>query len=437
MKRAWDIAAALLLASLSAGSSWTRSQAIDPALLSYHVEKTRMSDLWFDADLPKVFQMSTDRRAAQHGATASHPLASLALHAPVTLVRAVTGSPSETAMQVSTAGLAALWAGLLYSVLRRLGLTLFDATLFTLVGLTSAAAVFWFAVSELFAIGSLTILMALWGITAPEQRAGPALVPVLLSAATLGITVTNWSVGLLCTLLTHRLKEAVGVSLAAVGLVCGAWGVQAAIYPHSRFFLGGHETSMEAVRIPQPAEAAHVLTSLVGHTLVMPDFVTTFQAGCVGQLLSVQEAPLGSGGGLGLLAVAAWSLLLAGGIYGMSRPRAPRTFRLLLGLALALQLGVHLFFGYETFLYSMHFLPLLVATVALGLLSPLARATRALAVLLVVCGGIHNFAQFDAAAAKVRRLADDARRGVDPTMNLECALSQPELDGPTAAAGPL
>lgn len=70
--------------------------------------------------------MSTDRRAAQHGATASHPLASLALHAPVTLVRAVTGSPSETAMQVSTAGLAALWAGLLYSVLRRLGLTLFD-----------------------------------------------------------------------------------------------------------------------------------------------------------------------------------------------------------------------------------------------------------------------------------------------------------------------
>ncbi len=51
VKRAWDIAAALLLASLSAGSSWTRSQAIDPALLSYHVEKTRMSDLWFDADL--------------------------------------------------------------------------------------------------------------------------------------------------------------------------------------------------------------------------------------------------------------------------------------------------------------------------------------------------------------------------------------------------
>lgn len=67
-----------------------------------------------------------------------------------------------------------------------------------------------------------------------------------------------------------------------------------------------------------------------------------------------------------MVASVAWAGLLALGVYGLVASPGFPAFRLVLALALAGQFVLHLFYGYETFVFSLHFLPLLVAITALG-----------------------------------------------------------------------
>jgi hypothetical protein len=92
-----------------------------------------------------------------------------------------------------------------------------------------------------------------------------------------------------------------------------------------------------------------------------------------------------------LLAVTAWRLLT-------SRQHVP--IRFVLGATLAGQVVLHLIYGEETFLYSMHVAPLLMLAAALAAASaPWRRAVLVLAAALAVFAAVNNASQLAAALA--------------------------------------
>src|SRR5512143_2144723 len=158
------------LSIVAAAASFARASAHDPVVYSYGSDKGyRTSDMWFDGDVPKMFTMMTSRAAPQHQATSEHPLLSLVVYLPVFTLRHVVGLSTVQAIRILWAVLAALWTAALFVLLRILGSRPFDAAVFTLLGVTSAASIFWFAVPEAFSIGSLAIILALC-LTALSSR---------------------------------------------------------------------------------------------------------------------------------------------------------------------------------------------------------------------------------------------------------------------------
>jgi hypothetical protein len=72
-------------------------------------------------------------------------------------------------------------------------------------------------------------------------------------------------------------------------------------------------------------------------------------------------------------------------------------FRLVLGLTLLGQLGLHILYGNETFLYALHFAPLLILLAALSTLTRARLLGLLLAVMLLLTAGIDNSEQFQQA----------------------------------------
>ena len=116
-------------------------------------------------------------------------------------------------------------------------------------------------------------------------------------------------------------------------------------------------------------------------------------------LMLTQPARAGSGSVWGALAVMAWVGLLGLGLKGLVETKRYRTLRLSLLLILAGQLLLHLVYGSETFIYSLHFLPLLVLLAAMGTWASERPVALVLAILLVITAGINNYQQFRDAAA--------------------------------------
>jgi hypothetical protein len=97
--------------------------------------------------------------------------------------------------------------------------------------------------------------------------------------------------------------------------------------------------------------------------------------------LSVQTSPVGSTGLRGVAAASLWIALLGLGVWALFALQDHARVRMALGVTVLGQIALHLIYGEETFLYSMHYMPLLVA---IACLSTLTRA-RPLALTLAVC----------------------------------------------------
>jgi hypothetical protein len=108
---------------------------------------------------------------------------------------------------------------------------------------------------------------------------------------------------------------------------------------------------------------------------------------------------------------AAWAALLVLGLWGAVRVRALRPVAVGLGLMLAAQVALHGVYGYPTFLYSLHFLPMLVAAAAFAWFTPARWVACALAVVVIGIGVPNNLAQFERAAAMTRTAANELGAG--------------------------
>jgi hypothetical protein len=267
--------------------------------------------------------------------------------------------------------------------------------LFTLLGLVSAAAMFWFVVPDTFAVGSVTILPSLVLVTLAGSRPVRSWVTAVISALTLSMTVTNFMFGIAAAGAIHGARRSVQIVSNAICLVLILWGIQHFIYPSTAFFYGYDESHRpfvlsEDMRTPAGPLKTMLLGSMVAPRVETIDRITQENY----PVLSTQRATPGADSVVGLLAVGAWLALLAFGFSALRTQHVSPQLRTFLGLTLGGQLILHLLFGEETFLYVIHLLPLLLVVAALGLRSTSRPLVRISAAVLLVTAPLSNAEQF-------------------------------------------
>ncbi|MBE9041939.1 hypothetical protein IQ235_14240 [Oscillatoriales cyanobacterium LEGE 11467] len=371
------------------------------------LELKNFGDTWFDSDAAAYFQWLENRSSHLHVRTYKHPLFSLILCLPVYGLK-VLGLQLIVATRLYQAAIASLWIGALYVLIRLLGCRRLDAMLLTLLGSTSAAAMFWFVVPESYPFGSLSLILAAILTVLAQSRKRPLWSYIVTNILTLSVTITNWMAGIFAAILGNlpKIKNKnnqliFGLTLAIVTVLAG---VQKLIFPKAVF----------PPFVIRPREAAYlfsdesgsifnIIQSLIAHTIVMPDIQIrphpngASDAG--GGLMMVTQFSLpGSGSLWGAVAVGLWVALFGLGLWALFSLKTHLKFRIFLGLLLSGQFVLHLVYtGRETFLYSLHFLPLFIILVALSTLTRARLWSLGLISLLLVCIAINNTQQFDRA----------------------------------------
>jgi hypothetical protein len=399
-----DLLIAALLMTAMVVSSLARSSMLPDAIYQYRSGPLRTSDLWFDADIPRTVCMATDPLAPQHASTSGHPLLSSLLYFPTQSVMRVTGVGAIDAVRWITALQAGVWILMLYAVLRAIGLRRLDASVFTVLAASTAAAVFWTAVPEAFVLGAASLLLPALVIGRWRRPADWHL--AIAAAVSLSVTVTNWSSGWLAAFLARRPRAALQVCVNALVMVALLGAAQALRFPHAEVFPGSGHAFDYAERLHWP-DVTEVISVFAVHSIVMPEAIAERQQDPPSAVLTIQRQRPGSGGLMPSVGLVLWLGLLVLGTLGARQFLVP-AMRWWLGGMIASQLMLHLMFGDETFLYSMHFAPLLVIVAACSALGAGRRLALPLAIAAIVVLGAHNVRQFDAAAAKAWDIRTEA-----------------------------
>jgi hypothetical protein len=391
---------AIVLAAISATFSLWLSSQFGPKFF----EAPAGNDVWFEADLPQVYESLSSLSATQHRHVA-HPLYPLFATVPVSAINAL-GVSDRTALRLWMSGVAAAWAAALFACLRLQALRRRDAVVFTIAGLSSSTFVFWWGAPETFVIGSVTILAALILAALPGRPDDRLHVAALV--ATLGVTVTNGVTGVLTIATTHRPRRTALLVVVALAIALGLWAALHLVFPSLPFVL--FYTDWERFLLkPESGGPLHVLRVLFAHSMVMPDIALTRDPKW-GALMTVQHSAIGGSSVIGAVAAGCWLLLLGGGAIALARTKQWGPFERVLAGTLVAQVALHLIFGEQTFLYSPHVLPLLllIAARSVSLQPRLGSAAIALAVVLIVAGGSNNLHQFRMAS----RFLDHGRPGI-------------------------
>lgn len=401
-KQAWqnwlDILLMVILGILAGIASYKGAQMIHPFLLADQAE-----DIWFGSDLARVLANMVSR-TSNNFRTTVHPLFPLFAYPPMAVL-AKLGFHPLAATRIVIATVAGLWLGAIFWLLRLIGCQRFDAIIFSLLAATSAAAVFWFVVPETYSFGSLSMLLGLCFAVVAQQQKFSSLWYIAVSAMTLSITTTNWMVGIVVTFFNNSRKRAVLITVYALCLVGLLWGVQKLFFPSAQFFIAQKEEANYIL----PATSGgpiRIFQALISHTIVMPAIkIDKIPGGHDWLVMFTQMSRPGSATIWGTVAVILWTALLGLGLWGFFSTKQHFKFRIVLGLTLLGQVALHLVYGDETFLYSLHFVIFFIVLVAFSTLTRARPLALLLATMLVLSAGVNNGSEFERAKSFVESVA--------------------------------
>jgi len=323
------------------------------------------SNFWFQADPERVIAVDTDAHSHFHYRDSVHPLYSLMSYPVVAVIRAAGGTGPLVAARIYHALIAGAWSAALLLVLLLIRLPVSVALPYTLLGMASASSLFWFSIPETYGLGSLTILLVMALAAWKERRPTPTALWVLASAGTLSATVTNWSAGVLASITCLRWRRAVAVTILAGALVGGLSFLQRRLFPSAGLFVFGFLGESQYLSHDVAGSLWPVSRVLLFHAMVMPKLLRLPLPDSNQFLLSVQAAPIGSGTAWGVPAAVLWAWVLIVGAVGGLRRWPLRPMLAVIGSLLA-QWIIYVFYGNETFLYAVQFLPFLVLVAAGG-----------------------------------------------------------------------
>lgn len=386
-----DFVVALIVFCLAAIGSSVAQSRVNPAA-------TAAPNVWFQADSGRVYKNMTERYS-NHYRTKVHPLFSLATH-PVVHGASLLGIDKAVAVRALVAAVAGLVLAMLFAILRVVGTRLFDALVYTALLAGSASALMFSAVPETFLFGSLTILVVVLFAALSERRRFPPFVDVGVSALSLSMTVTNWVAGMLGTFSRHPLRQTIRITVDAFAVVTVLWAVQHALYPSSEFFLLSPEErdyifSDDAGSMADKAVVFFLHSVIAPGVEVLPNRWTPDWP-----LFSVQRAAVGTGGALGWPLAVGWTAMLALGLWAMWKDPANRRVKIVVASTVLFQFALHMVYGDETFLYSLHWVPLLVLIASFGAVPPYRRYALVLAIACAIGFAANNAHQFERIAAR-------------------------------------
>jgi hypothetical protein len=386
-----DAAIAILLFVLGTAAALWASSSVDPSITDMN-----KFNIWADADSPRVFANMTSR-FSDHWRARVHPLFSLAAFTPTAILIASFDLSPLDAVRLVDGIAAGIWIALLFIAMRIAGLLRLDAGLFTILGGVSAAAVFFATIPETYVFGSLTILTMVIVVAISEHRPVSAIAYCVAVATTLSMTTSNVMVGIFAAFREMHWKKAIPLLLCALAIVTLVWGIQKAIFPSAPFFLGVRgETAY--VTVPGIERFGEVFSAFFLHSMIVPrfalianDFVPEYRD------LSVQAVSAFSGGTVYLVGLLAWVALLGIGVYSLVRARSKRKLVFVLACTVVGQFALHLVYGRETVLFSLHYLPVLIILIGVGCSMFLRTLSRVLVCVLIVCAVIANLSEFSQA----------------------------------------
>jgi hypothetical protein len=387
--RAWsptDLAAAIAFAVGVGAAIWIFQRSMDPRFFTAPAG----NDVWFEADLPIVSDTVLHRWSLQ-SRNARHPLFPLLATVSANAFRTA-GLADRSVLAVLSALAGSAWAALFYAIARAVTGRRLDAVVFTALACSTSSAMFWLAVPETYTLGSLSLLapLALCAIDAQGRiRSGWY---VAASALSLSVTTTNWMSGMFAAAARWPWRRALQITANALCVVVALWAVQRTIFPTAPFFFG-YSNETRFILPPASGGPGPVARVLFFHSIVMPD-IQVIPEPKWGVVMSVQHSAIGSSGPWGVAATMLWGALLALTARGFLSSRGDRRFRVVLASILAGQVLLHMVYGEETFLYALHFAPLLILAAALATAATAWRRTiLVLAVALTVAAGVNNASQ--------------------------------------------
>ncbi|NMF60554.1 hypothetical protein [Pseudanabaena yagii] len=360
-------------------------------------------DVWFGGDIPTVFGNLTSLNS-DFGRNNKHPLFPLIVFPLVFLTGKLFHLDPLAAARLVAVGVSTFWIGALYALFRIMGCYRLDATLLSLVGAVSAASIFWLIIPESFPLASLTFILGLAFVTLAQFRPFTGAWYIAINVITVSITITNSMVGILATLVNNRWKKAIQIFVGSLLLATGLWILQRIVFTNSGFPFQPGTFIGEKKFIATPSGGIlSFLSAFFYQTMVMP--ATQFGDFAIRPDWIKIEANLlapASGSLWGTAAIVSWTALLGLGLWAFATIKQHNKLRIVLGLTLLAQLGMHSIYGAdETFIYSLHFIPLLLTVVAFSLLTRLRIISLILAVILIVSAGINNRTQFTTIAANL------------------------------------
>jgi hypothetical protein len=106
--------------------------------------------------------------------------------------------------------------------------------------------------------------------------------------------------------------------------------------------------------------------------------------------MTIQTSLPGSGGVWGKVGIVLWTILLGFGLYGLFCSKEVPKVRFVVGYTLIFQFAFHMFYGEQSFLYSLHFIPLLIIPIALSTLTRARPFILYLVLGLILCALVNN-----------------------------------------------
>lgn len=336
-------------------------------------------DAWFGADLPRRHE-ALSSIASEVGDAYKHP-AFKVLSLPVAALGAVFDLKPAQSIRLVCALNAALWAVLVHAVLRHITGSRASSLIFTLLALSMASSIYWLPLPETYAFGSVSVMLGAWLVCRKNLRSINAHAGAVAFSA--GMTLTNLWAGALASWLKLGNQRAARSVALGLCLVLAIVAVQRSISPQ-------REKSLEISWITADLQHYSSAKPLAGYLVdfflepLIPAtvIVAEFRAGSIATgkgtwppsdlrfvtnalperaEIRLQLTPLPT-----WLRVAVWGLwllLLAAGAR-KAVLAGDRDIGVFIAAGIAIQFALHLVYGTETVLYSLHWSALLVMLAA-------------------------------------------------------------------------
>jgi hypothetical protein len=323
-------------------------------------------DVWFDTDSLFIFDLMTDRSSLHHGRNAIHPLFGLLTYPLVFAQKRFLGIDKYHAALPVLILSASLWASLMYATLRVMRRPPGAALIFTLISISCTAGLLFLGIYERHLPGSITILLCVAAFVAYERRLISGKWLTVSAAATLGITITNFMVGIAALFLAFGRKKGLQASINAFFAVGMLSVLPLFLFPNAPAFLNIRALPFESTRMALAGTLWQKTSAFWLHSMVMPEPQIEAKPAPHSdtRYLSLQRAEITKHRPVAYVALTLWLILLGIGMWKTYGKLPIERVDILLGLAVVGHFCLFLVFGTEAVLYSPTYMPLILLMVS-------------------------------------------------------------------------